>query len=500
MPAEAKHSLGRRTLSAGAWTIGARLAAKVIDLVLLMCLARFLGPADFGLVAMAMAVVFIVEALFELPMAAALIREPVLDAPMLSTAFTLGLLRGIVIALLLVALAWPLAAFNNEPRLGPLLAVLALAPAMRGLASPRMVEFARALNFRPEASLEVAGKVAAFAVSLALAIGLGSYWAIAAATVCAPLVSTVLSYVIAPLRPRLTLAEWPRFASLIGWNFVSQLFQALSWQLDRLLLPRFTPSIGAFGQYSMAKQISEIPLQALLTPLHRPAMAALAASGEGMAQRYLQMLRVIVLLLAPVLLLLVLWPQPLLWTALGPAWLPAAEWLRWLTVVLMLGMPTFLLGALTMTLDRTHWLAACAGVDLGVKLPLVWLGAQHAGIPGAIAGSGAATLASTLLTLFLVRRLIGAGLWTQLRTLGSPLLALVPAGALLWWAEPWVMAATSSHLLEFLLRAVCIGLLYLLLYALMLLGLWAVAGRPAGVEQSALDLLSRRVRRVRAVP
>src|SRR5262245_20119157 len=114
---QGKPSVASRAVGAGAWTVGSRLGAKLIDLAMLLCLARFLGPAEFGLVAMAMAAVFIVEALFDLPMAAALIRLPQLTPGLLHTAFTLSLLRGLVVALLLLAVAWPLAAFNNEPRL-----------------------------------------------------------------------------------------------------------------------------------------------------------------------------------------------------------------------------------------------------------------------------------------------------------------------------------------------------------------------------------------------
>ena len=223
-----------RALSAGAWTVGSRLIAKVIDLGMLLCLARFLGPAEFGLVATAMAAVFVIEALFELPVAAALIRVPTVTPDMLHTAFTLSLLRGFVIASLLLIISIPLALFNDEPRLVGLLAVLSLAPALRGLVSPRLVEYTRAFNFKPDTAMELSGKTVAFTVSIFIAVTTRSYWAIAAATVCAPLVSTLMSYAIAPLRPKLTLARWKDFSNLIGWNFISQLCGALNWQIDRL--------------------------------------------------------------------------------------------------------------------------------------------------------------------------------------------------------------------------------------------------------------------------
>ncbi len=60
MSATENTSMASRAIGAGAWTVGTRLAAKLIDLVMLLCLARFLGPAEFGLVAMAIAAVVVV--------------------------------------------------------------------------------------------------------------------------------------------------------------------------------------------------------------------------------------------------------------------------------------------------------------------------------------------------------------------------------------------------------------------------------------------------------
>jgi len=486
----AEHSsMASRAAKAGAWTVGTRLAAKLIDFAMLLCLARFLGPAEFGLVAMAMAAVYIAEALFELPTAAALIRVPELTPELLHTAFTLSLLRGLFIALLLLAVAWPLAAFNNEPRLAALLAALALAPAMRGLVNPRMVEYARALDFRPDAVMEVSGKAVALIVSVTIAIVTRSYWAIAAATVCAPLVATVLSYFIAPLRPRLTLVHWPQFSNLLGWNFLSQVCQALNWQIDRLLLPRLTTTV-AFGQYAMGKQMSEIPVQALIQPLIRPVMPALASAGEARGSRYLQLSHAIALVMAPVMGLLLVWPEPLVRVALGPDWAPAAQWLQGISFVALLWLPGLLMAPLAMTLDRTRWMAVRTFVELMVRLPLVWLGAVHYGIPGAIAGSAIATAVGTVISCFVVRRLIDTSLTAQFMTLWWPMVAMVPAGAVLWFAKPALMAAAGVGPL--LLWAVPVGVLYLVVYGLAAWLAWRLAGRPAGLEQHLLDIIRKR--------
>ena len=474
--------------------MGSRLVAKFIDLGMLLCLARFLGPAEFGLVATAMAVVFVVEALFELPVAAALMRMPSVTTDMLHTAFTLSLIRGLTIASLLVALSFPLAAFNDEPRLVGLLAVLALAPALRGLVSPRLVEFSRAFNFRPDTAMELSGKAVAFVVSIAIAVTTRSYWAIAAATVCAPLVSTMLSYFIAPLRPRLTLSKWQDFSNLIGWNFVSQLCGALNWQIDRLLLPRFTTS-AELGQYAMGKQLSEIPIQALIAPLHRPTMAALASAGHSQGQRFLKLSGAVAFLLLPILSISLIWPEALVRIGLGPAWSFAAEWLRLISAVAIIGIPAMLLPPLTMTLNRTRWLATKTMVELFARAPLMLVGVLYFGVIGAIYASAIATTIGMVMALLVTRQLLGVGIVAQLATMRRPVLAMVPAGAALQSLKSSI--TVSENLLQVLMHAVPSILLCLGIYLAVTALLWWLEGRPPGLEQELARRLAHRFGRLR---
>lgn len=487
--------LAGRTVGAGLWTVGTRLLAKLIDLALLICLARFLDPSAFALVATAMALVLVVEALFELPMAAALIRAPELDAPLLDTAFTLGLLRGVGIAALLLALAWPLAALNDDPRLLPLLAALALAPAVRGLISPRMVEFTRRMEFRPDALLELSGKLVAFVVAVSLAASTHSHWALAAATISAPITGTALSYVVAPLRPRLDLSRWPHFSDIVGWSLLSQLANAFNWQIDRLLLPHYIAPT-AFGTYAMAKQISEIPQQALLSPLQRPLMAALSSPSADHRRHYLHAVRAIVLVIAPALVVLVACPEPLVLLALGPKWLPAADSLRLLAAICLLVLPTVPMGTLAMLLHRSRIIGVVTTATVLVKIPLVVIGAARYGIPGAIAGSAIAQLLGTTLAMLAVRALIGIGLRRQWSALLIPLLALLPGAMLLAAADAWICAA--PHWLLLLPRLALLACAYLLLYVLGVLLAWQLQGRPPGLERHLVDVVLRRLDHLRS--
>jgi O-antigen/teichoic acid export membrane protein len=80
--------LGRRTAVGGTWMVGARLVSRVIDLATMLVLAHILLPKDFGLVAIAMTVIYIIEAALELPVSQALVRLQVIEPAHYDTAFS----------------------------------------------------------------------------------------------------------------------------------------------------------------------------------------------------------------------------------------------------------------------------------------------------------------------------------------------------------------------------------------------------------------------------
>jgi len=81
-------SVSQRTATASIWTIGGKFLARLLDFVSLLVLARLLSPEDFGLVAIATSVLVIVEAILDLPLTQALVRQRSPSDRMFATAFT----------------------------------------------------------------------------------------------------------------------------------------------------------------------------------------------------------------------------------------------------------------------------------------------------------------------------------------------------------------------------------------------------------------------------
>ena len=433
-------------------------------------------------------------AVFELPLAQVLIRAPVITPALLQTAMTLGTLRGLALALVMAALAWPAAWIYGDARLVPLLLFLGLAPALRGMISPAMAHYARAMEFRPDVVMELLGKLAALALASVFAWRTHSFWAIAVGTVAAPAFMMLGSYGLAPMRLRLRLTEWRQFSSFLYWTSAAQVVAALNWQADRLLLARMVPR-ATLGLFSMASDLATLPEEAICKPIYRPLLSAFARAGTEPAARaraYLLAATAVLSAGMPVMVGLGLLAQPAVRLVMGAHWLGAAPYLGWLAVLMVLPLANAAIGPLALAEARTDILLRLNTREAMLRLPLTLLGLWLWGPWGIVAARGLTWAGMRLFGMIFVRQVIGLGVMRQL-------------------VHPWRTVAAGAVLAAVLLvlRPMLGGLggldlvLGLCLCAVLGLGayvgamglLWLVSGQPEGVERMALGWLGKRLHR-----
>jgi len=470
--------------------VAGKLVAKGIDFVTLVVLTRLLAPSDFGLVAMGMTLVLMLDSVLELPVAQALLRLKDPPSTAYDTAFTLSLLRGCVIAALVAALGRPLAAFYDEPRVVMLVLALAVGPVLRGLLSPRLVDLQRQLDFRWNAGLEVIGKVFALLTSAALAYTTRSYWALALANTVTPSVMTLVSYVVAPYRPRLRLSEWPEFADMLGWNSLSQLITAFNWQLDKFLLGRWTDAVS-LGRFFMAENIASIPNNAIVGPISRPLMAAYAPlqTQQELKQAYCKASAAITLFGALPLVVMALLAKPLVRIAFDAEWLPAATPLLMLALSNVLVLPTEPLAGLAMALNRTRVLTWRSGFNLAVRLPTTLIGVYYYGVTGAVVARLFSNASVMLFAMVLLTRMIGASMREQWQALARPTAALAALAACLWVLEPWLQQVPKG--VGLVMATGLVAAIATLAYVAVAAFAWNRAGRPHGAETIVMSRVNQ---------
>lgn len=485
-------NVGRRTAGSVAWLMASRLVARGIDFVTLIVLARTLSPQDFGLISVAMTLIFVVEAVSELPIGQSLVRIKDIDRRHLDTAFTIGLMRGGVLATIVAVAALPFSWAYADARLVPLILFLAFAPISRGLQSPAMVQFARRIDFRRDLIIEIVSKVFGFSIATVLAITTHSYWAIAAGTVATPVMSMVQSYLFAPFKPRISLTQWRSFAGFLGWASLAQALGALSWQSDKLILGRFI-SKADLGHFSMAADLSSVPEQVLVAPAMRPLMAGfvtLKGSQDRMARAYQRTSLTLLTVAAPGMVGLSLVTDQVVSILLGPHWISAIPILRWLALAPIFVVWVSPLDPMAMALDRTSVFLRQRVIEIIIKIPMLLTLIWSYGIMGAVIGRLVTNAIMMIVTMGYVRGFTGLSIWQQLTDAWRIAAAIAAMSAAII-----ILPDAIRHSSSILALVATVGLGGLV-YILTLAGTWIASGRPEGLETMIVARLTQITRRV----
>ena len=232
-------STAQRAGSALFWKGLQHAGVKAIFFLRLLVLARLLTPDDFGLLAISMVALGILSQVTDFGLVPALVQRADVNEPHYHSAWTLGVLRAMAISAV-VFLGAPLIAWAfEEPRAELIIRVLALRPLLEAFASIKVVDLNRALRFRALAFLRLPEALASTVIAIALAPSLG-VWALVAGSLAGPAVVLVLSYFLAPYRPRFLL-DRPAAASLIQfgrWIFTVSIISVLGTALLRLVIAR----------------------------------------------------------------------------------------------------------------------------------------------------------------------------------------------------------------------------------------------------------------------
>jgi O-antigen/teichoic acid export membrane protein len=401
--------LSKKTILGAGWLVSSRLGGRVIDFVTVLVLARTLTPADFGLVALAMTLIAIVDTVFELPLLQALTRLKYVEKSHLDTAFTLGVLRGLLVSLAVLAAAWPFSIVFHDSRLTALVAALAIGPIARSLYSPGMGEFIRLMSFRQTFMAEAIGKILASASAIALVYSGGGYWAIAVSSVMSSVAPTLISYLLAPYRPAFSLIKLSDFSTFVGWFSSSQVLAALNWQFDRILLGYFVTK-SELGKYTMAADLSVLPTQSLIGPAMQPVMAAFSRINDDpdrLRNAYLKASRFTMMLAVPTCIGMSLTSDLIIDVLLGSKWKEAAIYLQWLAVATVLSAYYQPLYSLALAINRPIIIFRLTFIDLCVRIVFVSCGVYFYSVIGAVAARGAVSVIMFLAALLTARKVAG---------------------------------------------------------------------------------------------
>lgn len=273
------NGLRSMVLRGTAITLGGTAGQQVLRLLSNLLLTRLLFPEAFGLMALVQTFASGLQMFSDLGLRPSIIQNKRGEDPdFLNTAWTVQIIRGVVLWLASCALAWPLARFYGEEQILWLLPVVGLNALISGFVSTKGIVANRNLQLGRLTVIGLATQTAGLVAMAGLALIWPSVWALAIGGLVTSLISVWANHRFLPgINNRL---RWDRDAAHDLLNFGRFIFFStvavfLAGQGDKLFLGRMV-SLADLGIYNIAFFLAIFPgmlgsmvADRILFPLHR---------------------------------------------------------------------------------------------------------------------------------------------------------------------------------------------------------------------------------------
>lgn len=318
-------------------------------------LAAILGPHEFGIVALGLALVELVQVVVELGFSTALIQREKLDEAHVHSAFWLSLVWCLLLAAATVAASGWWARANDAPELQGVIVGLSASLVIVGLMTVPLSLLQRDVRFRELAACWNVAALVGGASGLTLALSGAGVWAFVVQQVVTDGVALLGMWVATRWQPR-PLFSGRAARELLGFSgsvLAANLGGFATRRSDTLLMGLFFGP-AAVGLYRLADRLVELVLELTMRPvavLALPYFSRFQGDPARLRTTVEKCLRLAILIAVPALLLIAATSEFLL-ALLGEEWVPATDVLALLCIVGMVKALVLLTGPLLFAVAR----------------------------------------------------------------------------------------------------------------------------------------------------
>lgn len=484
MPPPDLGTIGRSMARGALWMVAMRWVIRLIGLVNTAIIARLLNPTDFGLVALAMIAVDLIVTMTDGDIEMALVRAPEAPADLLNTGWTLKVMAGISVWIVVTALAGPVADYFSDGRIAEILRIAALRPLILGFESIGIIRFRRALRFGAEFRYLVAQRLLTFLSGIVLVLAFRDYTALAWSMPVAALVSVGLSYMVAPGLPRPSLRHWRHFWQFSRWQMLFNTARLVGERCDPLVISQ-VGSVAETGVYVVGFDLAMIPAREIMLPAGRalmPAYARIAHAPKALAASFHGVLGFAAIIAGATGAGMSAIAEDAVLLVLGEQWRAAIPFVRWLGIFAALEGLWLMLDPVLIASGRERILAISNLAFAALTVPAITAAALLLGteaIPAARIAVMFVVLGGILARIlawgWITPAAMAALLW-------RPVVAALGMSAAIAFASQFIDPSSPvlSLALDIIIGAVT--------YPVLLLALWRLSGGGDGAERTLVNL------------
>jgi lipopolysaccharide exporter len=320
------HGLRHRVVKSSVWVFGLRITERLFYFIRIIILARILSPEDFGLLGIAMLTMLTIENFTQTGFHSALIQKQQNIAEYLNASWTVGIIRSIILFILLYIGAPYAATFFGVPHAKAIIQVVGVSILLQSFTNIGVIYFQKNLEFHKQFFYQLSGTLADFIVAVSATLILKNAWALVFGLLAGNAARLIMSYVVHPHRPRISL-DIGKAKELFGfgkWVLGSSILLFLITQGDAIVVGKL---LGAtmLGFYQMAYRISNVPateITHVFSQVLYPAYSKLQDNVSRLREAFMKGLQVIAFISFPVAGLIFILAPDFTKIFLGEKWLP----------------------------------------------------------------------------------------------------------------------------------------------------------------------------------
>lgn len=329
-------TLPQKMVQGGAFISSLKIIRKVLSLIRLVVIGRILAPSDFGLMGIALLTMSALETFSTTGFSHALIQKKENTHNYLDAAWTVLIMRGFIIFIMLYLAAPYAAVFFHSPAVRPIIQVLGFTTFIHAFSNIGVVFFQKELEFNKVFISRFVGVSTNFIVAILAALILRSVWALVLGLLAENVVNLIVSYLIHPYRPHFS-KDFGKAKELFGfgrWVLGSNILIFIGEHIDDIFVGRVLSAM-ALGFYQMAYRISnmlETEITQVISSVAFPAYAKIQDQKARVQKAYFRIMRLTLAISLPITAGMVLLAPEFTQVFLGEKWIPMVKAIQLLAV------------------------------------------------------------------------------------------------------------------------------------------------------------------------
>jgi lipopolysaccharide exporter len=475
-----------------AWMVALQWGVRALGIASTAILARLLTPADFGVVAMAMLTLAIVAMFGVSGQDLALIRMGRPARDYFDSAWTVDVIVGVILFALAIAVA-PLARlYFHSAKVGLVVDILSLRLLLEGFTNIGIVSFRIDLNFAKEFRYSIYRKLFSAVLGVGCVLLVRNFWGLAIAIVLSKAVDVALSFGLHPFRPRFRLNRAREIWSYSAWMLIVAHGRHFAAKADEYVVGAIG-SAAMMGAYNVGADIAVTPTADLVQPVMR---ALFPVYSRMLGDRERLRAAALLVIAATATVCLATGPgvagiaRELTLLLLGPQWKRATPLMFWFGIgAIPVGMRFAIYSVLGVT-DHLRLTAIAVWGRLALLLPTLLIAGRWGGVEAIAAAQALLGLLALGTDFWMLRRAVGLALGDIVRCFYRPTAAALAMSGMLYALD----RAPQPLITSLAVKMIGGGAAYLGTLALF----WLAAGKPDGVEATAVGIVGQAVGRFQA--